>query len=167
MVKEKKGTRGQSTVQAPYEKGKRVNHTKDKFNDSSKKDLRTSHRVINRGVITLDKFHRDILKSVKDCEFEIERISGGCLTRLPGVFSADSKYFFCACSNTIKVYNVATGDVVKIISESPERNGHKDEITCIILNPADSSQLYSASLDGTVKKWDYINSDLLEAIFNS
>ncbi|CAG8733679.1 11456_t:CDS:2 [Acaulospora morrowiae] len=166
-MKEKKGTRGQSTVQTPYEKGKRVNHTKAKFNDSSKRDLRTSRPLVERGVVTLDKFHRDILKLVKDREFEIERISGGCLTRLPGVFSVDSKYFFCACSNTIKVYKVATGDVVRIISESPERNGHKDEITCIMLNPIDSSQLYSASLDGTVKKWDYINSDLLEAIFNS
>ncbi|CAG8503216.1 7091_t:CDS:10 [Acaulospora colombiana] len=142
-MKERKGTRGQSVVQAPYETGKRVNQAKAKLN--SKKEY-TSRASNDKGIVSLDKFHEDFLESVKNREVEITRISGGCLNKLPGVFSIDSKYIFCACSNVIKVYSVATGDVVRIISESPEKNGHKDEITCIMLNPNDSSQVYELGI---------------------
>lgn len=55
---------------------------------------------------------------------------------------------------------MATGAVVKVLSQSHHDGGHSDKITRVILNPKNHLQLYTASLDGTIKLWDY-NDDIL------
>ncbi|KAJ3391817.1 WD repeat-containing protein 75 [Lobulomyces angularis] len=51
--------------------------------------------------------------------------------------------------NDVKVYSVQTGLVVKNLC------GHTDLITSLSLNPNNSLQLFSTSLDGTIKLWDF------------
>ncbi|KAF0379969.1 WD40 repeat-like protein [Gigaspora margarita] len=92
---------------------------------------------------------------------KISRVVGGCLSSRPIIFSLDSKYFFCSCSNKIKVISVTTGEVVKTIFDS-SGNCHNDEITCMMLNPNDPQQLLSGSLDGTIKVWKYSDVELLK-----
>ncbi|KAI8074211.1 uncharacterized protein B0P05DRAFT_473135 [Gilbertella persicaria] len=55
---------------------------------------------------------------------------------------------------------MATGAVVKVISQSASTGGHSNKITRVMLNPKNHLQLYTASLDGTIKLWDY-NDDIL------
>lgn len=60
---------------------------------------------------------------------------------------------------------MATGAVVKVLSQSPAAGGHRNKITRVILNPKNHLQLYTASLDGTIKLWDY-NDDILLKTYN-
>jgi NET1-associated nuclear protein 1 (U3 small nucleolar RNA-associated protein 17) len=60
---------------------------------------------------------------------------------------------------------MATGAVVKVLSQSPATGGHSNKITRVILNPKNHLQLYTASLDGTIKLWDY-NDDILLKTYN-
>ncbi|CAG8841597.1 19916_t:CDS:2, partial [Racocetra persica] len=59
------------------------------------------------------------------------------------------------------IISVTTGEVVKTISDS-FGNCHNDEITCMMLNPSDPLQLFSGSLDGTIKVWKYSDVELLK-----
>lgn len=60
------------------------------------------------------------------------------------------------------MFSVSTGAVVKVLSDSSASGGHKADITKLVLNPKNSMQLYSASLDGTIKLWDYNDEILLK-----
>ncbi|KAL1916581.1 uncharacterized protein VTP21DRAFT_5772 [Calcarisporiella thermophila] len=90
----------------------------------------------------------------------VSKVSGGPLSQFPVIFTNDSRYFFCCASTSIKIYSVATGELVRTLSSS--ESGHRDTITCTLVNPTDSNQLYSASLDGTVKLWDISDFSLLK-----
>jgi WD40 repeat protein len=65
-------------------------------------------------------------------------------------------------SNTIKIYNVSSGEVVKTLSTSVAQGGHRLTVTALSLNPKNPLQLFSASLDGTIKLWDYNDNILLK-----
>lgn len=65
----------------------------------------------------------------------------------------------------MKIFSTATGAVVKVLSQSPATGGHHNKITRVILNPKNHLQLYTASLDGTIKLWDY-NDDILLKTYN-
>lgn len=84
------------------------------------------------------------------------------LSDYPVVFTTDSNYFFSCNAKTIRIISVETGQVVRILSASTEEGGHADTITCVMLNPKNSLQLYSASLDGTIKLWDFNDAILLK-----
>ncbi|KAI8643939.1 WD40-repeat-containing domain protein [Parasitella parasitica] len=60
---------------------------------------------------------------------------------------------------------MATGAVVKVLSQSPASGGHSSKITCVALNPKNHLQLYTASLDGNIKLWDF-NDDILLKTYN-
>ncbi|OAQ26127.1 WD40 repeat-like protein [Linnemannia elongata AG-77] len=84
------------------------------------------------------------------------------LSDYPVVFTTDSNYFFSCNAKTIRIISVETGQVVRILSASTEEGGHADTVTCVMLNPKNSLQLYSASLDGTIKLWDFNDAILLK-----
>lgn len=83
------------------------------------------------------------------------------LSDYPVVFTTDSNYFFSCNAKTIRIISVETGQVVRILSASVEEGGHSNTVTCVMLNPKNSLQLYSASLDGTIKLWDFNDAILL------
>ncbi|ETE65502.1 WD repeat-containing protein 75, partial [Ophiophagus hannah] len=72
------------------------------------------------------------------------------------VFSADSKYLLCASGDYIKVYSTLTEECLHILQ------GHSNLVTGIQLNPQNHLQLYSWSLDGTIKLWDFMDGILIK-----
>ncbi|KAF9936435.1 hypothetical protein BGZ67_002382 [Mortierella alpina] len=84
------------------------------------------------------------------------------LSDYPVVFTSDSNYFFSCNARTIRILSVETGQVVRILSNSIEDGGHSDTVTSVMLNPKNSLQLYSGSLDGTIKLWDFNDAILLK-----
>lgn len=57
---------------------------------------------------------------------------------------------------------MSSGEVVKTLSTSAAQGGHRHTVTALSLNPKNPLQLYSASLDGTIKLWDYNDNILLK-----
>ena len=74
--------------------------------------------------------------------------------------------------SSVKIFSVATGKVVSIISATPgssapkklKKGGHTDLITSIVINPQNPFQLFTASLDGCIKIWDFMDAALLRTI---
>ncbi|KAI8329623.1 WD40-repeat-containing domain protein [Chlamydoabsidia padenii] len=81
----------------------------------------------------------------------LSKTVGGNISQSPLEFTKDS--------------NIATGAAVKTLSRSSVEGSHKDKVTCVLLNPKNPLQLLSASLDGTIKLWDY-NDDVLLKTFD-
>lgn len=46
----------------------------------------------------------------------------------------------------------------------PAGDGHTDIVTSVILSPVNPYQLITASLDGCIKIWDYLEASLLSTI---
>ncbi|KAJ1301607.1 hypothetical protein OPQ81_008855 [Rhizoctonia solani] len=80
------------------------------------------------------------------------------ISSLPPLFTPDSRYFFTSVASSLQIYSTATG---RLISTIP---AHSDTITALLLNPHDPNQLFSASLDGTLKRWDTQHGALLETL---
>ncbi|CAE6472908.1 unnamed protein product [Rhizoctonia solani] len=80
------------------------------------------------------------------------------VSSLPPLFTPDSRYFFTSAASSLQIFSTATG---RLISTIP---AHSDMITALLLNPHDSTQLFSASLDGTLKRWDTHHGALLETL---
>ena len=95
-------------------------------------------------------------KMVEEEGIRVVRCGGSELNFRRAVFSADSKYIFCVSGDFIKVYSTATEECVHILE------GHRNLVTGIQLNPNNHLQLYSCSVDGTIKLWDYIDGILIK-----
>ncbi|EUC63965.1 3-ketoacyl-CoA thiolase [Rhizoctonia solani AG-3 Rhs1AP] len=80
------------------------------------------------------------------------------ISSLPPLFTSDSRYFFTSAGSSLQIFSTATG---RLISTIP---AHSNTITALLLNPHDSTQLFSASLDGTLKRWDTHHGALLETL---
>lgn len=109
--------------------------------------------------VTVEKKH------VAPYQMALSKSAGGNISQYPIEFTKDSKYFFSSVGNCVKIFSMATGAVVKVLSQSPATGGHRNQITRVILNPKNHLQLYTASLDGTIKLWDY-NDDILLKTYN-
>ncbi|PKY13521.1 WD40 repeat-like protein [Rhizophagus irregularis] len=141
-------------LQQPNSKNPKVRSARNPSNPSHEfKDSNKNQKQINNNKDT---------KRKKNVRLEVQKMLGGRFIDRPVVFSRDSKYFFCYCSNTIKVTSVETGDILKTISITPEMGGHKNDITFIRIDSNNVNQLYSASLDGTIKLWNYNNMRLIK-----
>ncbi|RXM37291.1 WD repeat-containing protein 75 [Acipenser ruthenus] len=56
----------------------------------------------------------------------------------------------------VKVYSTATEECVHVLQ------GHTNLVTGIALNPTNHLQVYSCSVDGTIKLWDFTDSILIK-----
>ncbi|XP_060636388.2 WD repeat-containing protein 75 [Anolis sagrei] len=91
------------------------------------------------------------------CEqLRVVRCGGSWLSGSRAAFSADSKYLLCSSGDYIKVYSTATEECLHVLQ------GHKNLVTGIQLNPTNHLQLYSWSLDGTIKLWDFMDGILIK-----
>ncbi|NXX19747.1 WDR75 protein, partial [Podargus strigoides] len=88
---------------------------------------------------------------VAPATLRVVRCGGSSLHGARAVFSADSKYLLCASGDFVKIYSVATEETLQLMG------GHADLVTGIQLNPHNHMQLYSSSLDGTIKLWDFMD----------
>ncbi|KAI9348781.1 quinon protein alcohol dehydrogenase-like superfamily, partial [Zopfochytrium polystomum] len=78
-------------------------------------------------------------------------MAGDC----PIIFTPDGSSFLAAASCCIKVFSLATGEIVRILSRKSSE-GHERPITGLTLNPTNSFQVNS-----TVRLWDYTDGTLL------
>ncbi|XP_041435041.1 WD repeat-containing protein 75-like [Xenopus laevis] len=93
---------------------------------------------------------------VSQCQIRVVRSGGSKLDYRRAVFSADGKYLMCVSGDFIKVYSTATEECIHALQ------GHHNLVTGIELNPKNHLQLYSCSLDGTIKLWDFIDGILIK-----
>lgn len=82
-----------------------------------------------------------------------------------------SRYFFSVVGPSVKIYSVKTGQVVSILdaSEHSVRDAagsstHTNVVTTAVLNPHNSFQLITGSLDGHIRIWDFLDAALLQDI---
>eukprot|EP01105_Mastigella_eilhardi_P025427 TRINITY_DN6910_c0_g1_i1.p1 TRINITY_DN6910_c0_g1~~TRINITY_DN6910_c0_g1_i1.p1 ORF type:complete len:873 (-),score=184.10 TRINITY_DN6910_c0_g1_i1:58-2631(-) len=85
------------------------------------------------------------------------KVVGGNVADHPVAFSADSKYVVC-CSSGISVYSCETGQFMWSLQ------GHQDVVTGVIADQANPSQVFSCSLDGTIRLWDFMKAIELKAL---
>jgi NET1-associated nuclear protein 1 (U3 small nucleolar RNA-associated protein 17) len=89
--------------------------------------------------------------------FNIELYGGNiCSSQL--LFSSDSKLIFIINNDQINIYSTASGELLGRLV------GHTGTITSIKLNLSNSLLLYSSSLDGTIRLWDYIELSCIELV---
>ncbi|KAJ6665215.1 hypothetical protein lerEdw1_004264 [Lerista edwardsae] len=93
---------------------------------------------------------------VADGQLRVVRCGGSWLSGSCAVFSADSKYLLCTSGDYVKVYSTATEECLHVLQS------HSNLVTGIQLNPWNHLQLYSWSLDGTIKLWDFMDGILIK-----
>ncbi|XP_033024487.1 WD repeat-containing protein 75 [Lacerta agilis] len=91
-------------------------------------------------------------------QLRVVRCGGSWLSGSRAVFSADSKYLLCASGDYVKVYSTATEECLHVLQ------GHSNLVTGVLLNPQNHLQLYSWSLDGTIKLWDFMDGILIKTL---
>jgi NET1-associated nuclear protein 1 (U3 small nucleolar RNA-associated protein 17) len=75
-------------------------------------------------------------------------------------------YFFSLVGSSVKIYSVATGQVVSTLS-APRPAGNEapsDLLTSATLNPHNAFQLITGSLNGCLMVWDFLDAMLLQII---
>ncbi|KAG8432786.1 hypothetical protein GDO86_017142 [Hymenochirus boettgeri] len=93
---------------------------------------------------------------VTEEKVRVVRSGGSKLNYRRSVFSADGKFLMCVSGDFIRVYSTTTEECVHTLQ------GHHNLVTGIELNPSNQLQLYSCSLDGNVKLWDFIDGILIK-----
>ncbi|MGH0116209.1 UNVERIFIED_CONTAM: hypothetical protein FKN15_000136 [Acipenser sinensis] len=66
------------------------------------------------------------------------------------------RYLLCTSGDMVKVYSTATEECVHVLQ------GHTNLVTGITLNPTNHLQVYSCSMDGTIKLWDFTDNILIK-----
>ncbi|KAF9245797.1 WD40-repeat-containing domain protein [Melanogaster broomeanus] len=75
----------------------------------------------------------------------------------PPIFTKDGSHFFSIAGLNIQIHSTSSG-------KRSQDEGHTDIITCAALSPKNTFQLITASLDGTIKIWDFLEGVLLRTI---
>ncbi|KAM3917040.1 WD repeat-containing protein 75 [Leptodactylus fuscus] len=93
---------------------------------------------------------------VSDPEFRVVQSGGYRIDYRRPRISVDSKYLLCVSGSTIKVFSTLSEECIHVLWS------HSDLVTGIELDPNNSLQVYSCSLDGTVKLWDFFDGALIK-----
>ncbi|XP_069471731.1 WD repeat-containing protein 75 [Ambystoma mexicanum] len=93
---------------------------------------------------------------VSAAEIRVVRCGGSKLNFRKALFTTDSRYLLCVSGDYIKVFSTNTEECLHILQ------GHCNLVTGIQLNPKNHLQLYSCSLDGTIKLWDFMDGILIK-----
>lgn len=115
----------------------------------------------------------------KGDEWDCVPISRGSVTPVPPVWSSDGRCvqsFPIQCPElTVRFYFTVSNTSIHIHSSSPpafERlstmgsgsDGHSENITALLLHPTNPMQIITASEDGTVKVWDWVEGRLIRTL---
>ncbi|XP_076858458.1 WD repeat-containing protein 75 [Brachyhypopomus gauderio] len=93
---------------------------------------------------------------VEQTDIRVVRSGGSTICFRPPIITNDCKFLICASGDSIKVFSTITEECVRVL------DGHTDQVTGVALNPANKLQVFSCSLDGTVRLWDYIDGILIK-----
>ncbi|KAK2460106.1 hypothetical protein APHAL10511_007872 [Amanita phalloides] len=87
-------------------------------------------------------------------------------SRTPPIYTKDGSYFFSLVGSSIRIYSVATGQVVSTLSAPQSINPASESsfLTSAVLNPWNAFQLITGSLDGRLMIWDFLDATLLHTI---
>ncbi|KAK0233628.1 WD40-repeat-containing domain protein [Armillaria fumosa] len=107
-------------------------------------------------------------RNTSDVDLDWDWISLGdsYISKVPPVFTKDGSYFFSLVGPHVKIYSVATGQVVSTLSapRSTDEDASSVLLTCAILNPHNAFQLITGSLNGRIHIWDFLDANLLKTI---
>uniref|UniRef100_A0A672FRF0 WD repeat-containing protein 75 second beta-propeller domain-containing protein n=1 Tax=Salarias fasciatus TaxID=181472 RepID=A0A672FRF0_SALFA len=67
-------------------------------------------------------------------------------------------FLLCASGQCVKVFSTSTEECIH------DLQGHTDLVTGVLLRPSNHLQVYSCSLDGTVRLWDFTDGILIKVI---
>nr|VWO94276.1 Transcriptional repressor rco-1 [Ganoderma boninense] len=111
------------------------------------------------------------VEEVEEEAWSWKSLTDSSTSRAPPIFTKDGSYFFSATGPSVKIYSVATGEVVSTLTAPPNSvsgaagsSQHSDTITAAILNPHNPFQLITGSLDGYIRTWDFLDASLLQTI---
>eukprot|EP00076_Gallus_gallus_P006709 XP_001233408.2 WD repeat-containing protein 75 [Gallus gallus] len=93
---------------------------------------------------------------VAPAALRVVRCGGRAMHGARAVFSVGARFLLCASGDFVKMYSVATEELVRLL------RGHSDLVTGVQLAPHNRLQLYSSSLDGTIKLWDFTDGILIK-----
>ncbi|KAL4617989.1 WD repeat-containing protein 75 [Arapaima gigas] len=102
------------------------------------------------------KFTGQVDKMVASVEVRVARCGGSRINFIEPIITLDSRFLLCASGDEVHVYSTNTEERVHILQ------GHTDLVTGLRLNPSNHLQVYSCSLDGTVKLWDFTDALLIK-----
>ncbi|XP_028992599.1 WD repeat-containing protein 75 [Betta splendens] len=71
------------------------------------------------------------------------------------VISSDSRFLLCPSGESVKVFSTSTEECIR------DLRGHTDLVTGVLIRPSNHLQVYSSSLDGTVRLWDFTDGILI------
>ncbi|KAL7417577.1 hypothetical protein BDY24DRAFT_437908 [Mrakia frigida] len=93
-------------------------------------------------------------------------IAGSAVPKLAPVFTRDASHFFLSLSSSIRIHSSLTSQPISTLSSPSSSNGqgHTAPITAYLVNPLNPLQLVTASLDATIKVWDFLDASLLRTI---
>ncbi|XP_030613410.1 WD repeat-containing protein 75 isoform X1 [Archocentrus centrarchus] len=72
------------------------------------------------------------------------------------VVTHDSRFLLCASGEAVKVFSTSTEECIH------ELRGHTGLVTGVLLRPSNHLQVYSSSVDGTVRLWDFTDGILIK-----
>ncbi|KAK0505679.1 WD40-repeat-containing domain protein [Armillaria luteobubalina] len=101
-----------------------------------------------------------------DLDWDWVSLGDSYTSKVPPVFTKDGSYFFSLVGPHVKIYSVATGQVVSTLSapRSTDEDASSLLLTCAILNPHNAFQLITGSLSGRIHIWDFLDANLLKTI---
>ncbi|CAK9780920.1 WD40 repeat-like protein [Cutaneotrichosporon oleaginosum] len=87
------------------------------------------------------------------------------VSSVPPVWSKDGRFYFTAAGTSVFVHS-STGPNFERLStlSSTDPNGHRKTINALLVHPTNALQIITASDDGTVKVWDWVEGRLVRTI---
>ncbi|KAH7927287.1 WD40 repeat-like protein [Leucogyrophana mollusca] len=132
-------------------KGKEKEKKKAKATTRDAENLNTGEQIVGEAkVATLSQ----------DKPWTWTSLTNSSTSSHPPIFTKDGGYFFSIVGSSIKIHSTASGKVLSTLPGSQDQ-GHSDVITSAILSAKNAFQLITASLDGTIKIWDFLEGVLL------
>ncbi|KAF7709148.1 WD repeat-containing protein 75 [Silurus meridionalis] len=89
-------------------------------------------------------------------ETRVVRCGGSKISFRAPVITRDSRFLLCASGDSVKVFSTTTEECVHVLE------GHTHQISGVALNPNNHLQVFSCSLDGTLRLWDFTDGILIK-----
>ncbi|BEJ16091.1 hypothetical protein CspHIS471_0506960 [Cutaneotrichosporon sp. HIS471] len=87
------------------------------------------------------------------------------VSSVPPVWSKDGRFYFTAAGTSVFVHSSTGPDFERLSTlSSTDPNGHRKTINALLVHPTNALQIITASDDGTVKVWDWVEGRLVRTI---
>lgn len=116
--------------------------------------------------VTPWKEHNAWVEESQETPWEWKYLNDFSSSKVPPLFSKDGSYFFSLAGVSIKIFSVASGQVVSelILPSGEKASTQSSRFTAAVINPHNFFQLITSTLDGRLLIWDFLNATLLRQI---